>query len=710
MFAPRLSKPILVLLVGLSSLLLLFAPFTSHGQGNRERLKGVLESVASKSGGGSGNLAGGVDGQWDQEDKIREWEFKRSLQYEGTGSRIQAFLDKARSGKPFTVAVIGGSVSKGRGLTPPPGVAVRRAEEPISATAANVDLTEASSSGDSGPASGQMGATTLYSHQNLHYMIFDWLNRTFPNPGNRFVNGAQGGVGAGYFGWCFKEHIPEESDLILVEQGINDLLEIEVINLYEHLLRGLLELPNKPAVINVETFTALFPSLLSSSAFHQSVLNFYDVPSIAIRDVLLPRLLADPDQQMPRWFRTGEDVTMGDPKVKEYGGVPVDVMHISARGHALAASLVIRYLREQNERSAPPSRFKPLSRLAYTYYRRPPLRILDVPTTSLTGRFNPYAVDLKHVPVCRSENSPALHGKISSSSDDPSQGEYQGLTLAEGSHGWSRWAWKEKRYLIAREPGSIAQLEFIISPPSTPEISEETALIAESDPIEAGLEVELDEGLNEELEAEIEGSFDPTDESAGESGGVGEAEAVVTSRAGFEPLPLAMRPGGPYNPDAQNHGDARRSRLHPAQKRKRSTSELAERLATPSHFFGGNTTTLSIPDLKQLITGPVDQEARRYLSGINKRQVRGAGGSVLIGYQRSAKLGLGSVWCWVDEARMQGTQVDGWWRLDKRNMGMVKEVASGLEPGKHTLHCELLRETLDPGGGTEFRLFAVMHD
>ncbi|WVF66903.1 hypothetical protein IAT40_001646 [Kwoniella sp. CBS 6097] len=701
MFAPRLSKPILVLLVGLSSLILLFAPFTSHGQGNRERLKGVLESVASKGGGRNSDIAGGVDGQWDQEDQIREWEFKRSLQYEGTGSRIQAFLDKARSGKPFTVAVIGGSVSKGRGLTPPPGVSAKRAEQPISAISANIDLTETSSADSSVPA--QMGATTLYSHQNLHYMIFDWLNRTFPHAGNRFVNGAQGGVGAGYFGWCFKEHIPEDSDLILVEQGINDLLEIEVINLYEHLLRGLLELPNKPAVINVETFTALFPSLLSSSAFHQSVLNFYDVPSIAIRDVLLPRLLADPDQQMPRWFRTGDDVTVGDPKVKEYGGVPVDVMHISARGHALAASLVIRYLREQNERSAPPSRFRPLSRLAYTYYRRPPLRILDVPTTSLTGRFNPYAVDLKHVPVCRSENSPALHGKISSSSDDRPQGEQQGLTLSEGSHGWSRWAWKEKRYLIAREPGSIAQFEFVISPPSTPEISEETALIAESDPIEAELEVELDEETSEELEAEIEGTYDATAEGdTSENGELGGAE--VTSRAGFEPLPLGMRPGGPYNPNAQNYGDTRRSRYHPKRKRSISVSNAA----TASDLSANTTLSASIPD--ELVMGPVDQEARRYLSGINKRQVRGAGGSVLIGYQRSAKLGLGSVWCWVDDARMQGTQVDGWWRLDKRNMGMVKEVASGLEPGKHTLHCELLRETLDPGGGTEFRLFAVMHD
>jgi hypothetical protein len=38
-----------------------------------------------------------------------EWEYRRALTYQGTGSRVQAFLAKARSGRPFTVSVIGGS-------------------------------------------------------------------------------------------------------------------------------------------------------------------------------------------------------------------------------------------------------------------------------------------------------------------------------------------------------------------------------------------------------------------------------------------------------------------------------------------------------------------------------------------------------------------------------------------------------------------------
>jgi hypothetical protein len=43
-------------------------------------------------------------------------------------------------------------------------------------------------------------------------------------------------------------------------------------------------------------------------------------------------------------------------------------------------------------------------------------------------------------------------------------------------------------------------------------------------------------------------------------------------------------------------------------------------------------------------------------------------------------------------------------------MGRVDEVVDGLTPGPHTLHCEVLEHTLDPGGGTEFRIFAVIYD
>ncbi|WVW79988.1 hypothetical protein I302_101961 [Kwoniella bestiolae CBS 10118] len=384
---------------------------------------------------------------------------------------------------------------------------------------------------------------------------------------------------------------------------------------------------------------------------------------------------------------TGEDVTLKDPKAKEYGGVAVDVMHISARGHALAAGLVIRYLQDQIERSAPPSYFrKALSRFASSYIKKPPLRILDVPSTSLTGQFNPSQRDPMHVPVCRSENSPRLHGKISSAEDDISEGYGQGLQLAEGSHGWTQWSWAEKRYLISREPGSIAIFDFIISPPSKEiEESKESLLLAESDPIEESL-LEIEEG---ELEVELEEDTENNHDAIAEEG--------AESKGRFKPIPLSSRPGGPFNVHADEHEKVSRS----SRRSRRHTQNPSPVLASKRNE--------TVPTSVERDILHTDIDARRFIS-FDKRQKRGSGGSVLIGYQRSAKLGLGSVWCWVDDDRIQGTQVDGWWKLDKRNMGMVKEIASGLQPGKHTLHCELLKETLDPSGGTEFRLFAVMHD
>lgn len=39
---------------------------------------------------------------------------------------------------------------------------------------------------------------------------------------------------------------------------------------------------------------------------------------------------------MPKWFRTGDDVTFDDEsKVREWGGVAVDVMHVSIPCHRI---------------------------------------------------------------------------------------------------------------------------------------------------------------------------------------------------------------------------------------------------------------------------------------------------------------------------------------------------------------------------------------
>ncbi|KAL7419642.1 hypothetical protein Q5752_005555 [Cryptotrichosporon argae] len=619
---------LLALALGLFVSLLLLSRYESHTSAALQQVVAVAAAkarVVNRPGG----LLGRPSGEADAERREREWELRRALQFAGTGARVDRFLDKARRGKPFVVSAVGGSVSKGRGLVPPDGVYSSEGAEALA---------------------------TLYSPENLHVIVFDWLNKTFPHAENRFINGAQGGVGSGYFGWCFKEHIPEDSDLILVELGINDLQQLNVIPKYEHLVRSLLELESQPAIINIETFTTLFPNLISSSSLHQDVVAYYDVPSLSIRDLLLPRILADPDKQLPRWFRTGGDVALGDSKVREWGGVPVDLMHISALGHSLAAGLIISYLNEQ------------LASITSTKIGRASVGIrsaVDVPPTFLTQSFNLDELPERRAPICRSMNSPRLHRPISGTDDAPLvDGMHEpelvrGLVLADESDGWTRWAWGEKNYLVSSRPGALAVFHFVTPEPEASEVRPVAAKYA-------------------------------------------------------DPHHLAYRPTGRVRRDDRRVMQSRIMR--------RQDTNLAPAGAEGVEDSVGEDVAGAIevatPVAEAAVTRPaklgppvnVEADTTADQAGVAPVEVDGKGGSVSIGYQRSANYGLGSVWCWVDEARDAGRRIDGYWPMKERNMGIVDEIVDGLAPGPHRLQCELLEDTLDPLGRREFRLFAVMHD
>jgi hypothetical protein len=59
-------------------------------------------------------------------------------------------------------------------------------------------------------------------------------------------------TGSDYFSFCFPLHISLESDLVVVDLAINDEGIPEHVENMENLLRGLLDLPRKPAVILME--------------------------------------------------------------------------------------------------------------------------------------------------------------------------------------------------------------------------------------------------------------------------------------------------------------------------------------------------------------------------------------------------------------------------------------------------------------------------
>jgi len=95
------------------------------------------------------------------------------------------------------------------------------------------------------------------------------------------VNGAAPATGSDYFSFCFPLHIPTDSDLVLVELAVNDEGIPEHVENMENLLRGLLDLPTKPAVILVEAIAFSTGGMAGGGGrMHLPVAQYYDVPVI----------------------------------------------------------------------------------------------------------------------------------------------------------------------------------------------------------------------------------------------------------------------------------------------------------------------------------------------------------------------------------------------------------------------------------------------
>jgi hypothetical protein len=103
---------------------------------------------------------------------------------------------------------------------------------------------------------------------------------------------------------CFLEHIDPDVDIIFIELAINDQRDEAQAEAYEWLLRALLALPTKPAVVHVQTFGLIFQMLTTGGDLHTAIAQYYDNPIISIRNVLLPHILAqkDPIDVIKHWF------------------------------------------------------------------------------------------------------------------------------------------------------------------------------------------------------------------------------------------------------------------------------------------------------------------------------------------------------------------------------------------------------------------------
>ncbi|WVQ96344.1 hypothetical protein IAU59_003448 [Kwoniella sp. CBS 9459] len=210
-----------------------------------------------------------------------------SRAYEGSHQRLRQLLLKALRGESLTISAIGGSVTKGH----------------------------------------QVWVNEIWFHK-----FWEWFNEYVGSDVQvTEVNGAAPATGSDYFSFCFPLHIPTNSDLIFVELAVNDEGIPEHVGNMENLLRGLLDLPHKPAVILMEAMAFSNGGMGGGGGrMHLPVAQYYDVPVINQRHPIASHFARYPQLVRPYF-------------AQDYWGNP-DTRHVNSRGHRdlgmLAASLV----------------------------------------------------------------------------------------------------------------------------------------------------------------------------------------------------------------------------------------------------------------------------------------------------------------------------------------------------------------------------------
>ncbi|KAI5480705.1 capsular related protein, Esterase, SGNH hydrolase-type domain containing [Pseudohyphozyma bogoriensis] len=210
-----------------------------------------------------------------------------SRMYEGSGYRVRKFLEKALRGEKVKIGVMGASVTTGHGVPP---------DRPI-----------------------------------WQDRFFEDFVTIFPNA--ELIAEPVPGVTSWYYGMCFNSMFPDDIDLYLIELDINNEAIDRTYKEDDTLFRGLLGLPNEPAVIRVSVFALMFGDLARGTVSSLLQSNFFDVPVVGIRNFLMPQAFLDPNST-ETFFSHADD---GEP----------DLRHISWQSHQALGDMLSLYLRSQ---------------------------------------------------------------------------------------------------------------------------------------------------------------------------------------------------------------------------------------------------------------------------------------------------------------------------------------------------------------------------
>ncbi|PSC76523.1 Beta-glucan synthesis-associated SKN1 [Micractinium conductrix] len=192
---------------------------------------------------------------------LTDEEVQRAEGYYGSGQRIRRVAKKLLKGEAIQVFTLGGSVTRGLGASKP--------------------------------------------EFNYANRFFSLINSTFPHSSHVFSNKGIGGTSSGIFTACAEAMVPPTADLVVVEFTYNepedDPFDSPTRRGFEELLRKLLKLENGPAVVLLHHYAWWFTygDGVDRGLYYRmgeaqlSVFsNYYDMPSVSMRNVLWPLMAA----------------------------------------------------------------------------------------------------------------------------------------------------------------------------------------------------------------------------------------------------------------------------------------------------------------------------------------------------------------------------------------------------------------------------------
>ncbi|KAG1724650.1 uncharacterized protein EDB91DRAFT_1331205 [Suillus paluster] len=206
----------------------------------------------------------------------------------GSGGRVHRVIHKALLGQPVTISVLGGSVSACHAA----------GDDPLS--------------------------PRCYPSR-----FFQWWSSVFPHPASELTNGAMRRTNSGYFGFCSSHHIPEYTDLVILEFDVDDEGSQRSMENFELLVRSILDRPDQPAVIILGHFSSQIHTTYGFAGpdhWHNIVAQFYDVPHISVKPILYPSYMSNPDLIKPYY---------------------ADPMLANPAGHEILTDVLVSYFQSQ---------------------------------------------------------------------------------------------------------------------------------------------------------------------------------------------------------------------------------------------------------------------------------------------------------------------------------------------------------------------------